>query len=282
MTEESVIEESATGAAAPAAAGTAAETAFELRDVTFHYDRRPVLRGLSLRIRHGETVALVGRNGCGKSTLLRLLGGMARPSGGSVLLDGRDIAGLGRRATARRVAILHQSLPPVPGMTARQLVRQGRFAHRGVLGLLRDAEDEVTRTAMERAGVAELADRPLETLSGGERQRVRLALALAQDTRILLLDEPTTYLDVRHQLEVMELVRAFAERLTVVMVLHDLDHAARYAGRLLALRDGRLAADGPPADVLSPALLRDVFGVAGRVLTDERYGTPVCRLDAPV
>ncbi|MFC4564359.1 ABC transporter ATP-binding protein [Nocardiopsis mangrovi] len=257
--------------------------ALRLDRVGFGYAReQAVLHGVDLAIPRGETVALVGRNGCGKSTLLRLFAGALRPTSGRVLLDGEDIASMGRRAIARRIAVLHQALPPIPGMTARRLVRQGRFAHRGVLGMLRDTEDDTTRRAMDRAGVAGLADRPLESLSGGERQRVRLALALAQDTPVLLLDEPTTYLDVRHQLEVLELVADFAERLTVVMVLHDLDHAARYADRIVALRDGAVAADGGPADVVRDSMLRDVFGVSGRVLLDERHGTPYCRLDTPV
>ncbi|GAA1081087.1 ABC transporter ATP-binding protein [Nocardiopsis composta] len=268
---------------APDAPAGSAPAALHAEGVGFGYDAgNPVLRGVHLEVRQGETVALVGRNGCGKSTLLRLLAGALRPTSGRVLVGGDDAARLGRRELARRVAVLHQALPPVPGMTARQLVRQGRFAHRGVLGMLRDTEDATAREAMRRAGVEELADRPLEALSGGERQRVRLALALAQDAPVLLLDEPTTYLDVRHQLDVLELVAEFAERLTVVMVLHELDHAARYADRIVALREGAVAADGPPREVVRESLLRDVFGVRGRVLHDDRLGTPYCRLDAPV
>ncbi|MFD6952108.1 iron ABC transporter ATP-binding protein [Nocardiopsis sp. TSRI0078] len=259
-------------------------TVYRVEGVSFGYGaaEAPVLGGIDLHVPVGQTLALVGRNGCGKSTLLRLLAGTLRPGRGRVLLEGRDLAGMSRREVARRVAVLHQSLPPVHGMTVRRLVRQGRFAHRGVLGMLNEAEDGATRSAMERAGVAALADRSLETLSGGERQRVRLALALAQQSPVLLLDEPTTYLDVRHQLEVLELVAAFGEELTVVMVLHDLDHAARYADRIVALRRGRIAAQGTPREVVTEPVLREVFGVRARVLSDERFGTPYCRLDAPV
>jgi iron complex transport system ATP-binding protein len=209
-------------------------------------------------------------------------GGPGGPRGGVWGGVGGPRPRWGRGACPGGVAVLHQSLPPVHGMTVRRLVRQGRFAHRGVLGMLSEAEDEATRSAMERAGVAEFADRPLERLSGGERQRVRLALALAQQTPVLLLDEPTTYLDVRHQLEVLELVAAFGEELTVVMVLHDLDHAARYADRIVALREGRIAAQGEPGDVVTEETLREVFGVRARVLRDEHFNTPYCRLDAPV
>jgi iron complex transport system ATP-binding protein len=255
--------------------------AYRVEGLTFGYGERPVLSDVDLRVPEGETLALVGRNGCGKSTLLHLLAGTLRPDRGRVLLQGRDMAALSRRATARRVAVLHQTLPPVPGLTVRRLVRQGRFAHRGVLGMLNETEDGVTRGAIERAGVAHLADRALESLSGGERQRVRLALALAQDTPLLLLDEPTTYLDVRHQLEVLELVAGLGADLTVVMVLHDLDHAARYADRIVALHQGRVAAQGTPEEVVTPSVLREVFGVRARVARDEVLGTPYCRLDAP-
>ncbi|GAA4895331.1 ABC transporter ATP-binding protein [Streptomyces coeruleoprunus] len=214
----------------------------------FGYPGRAVLDGVDLSVSAGESVALVGLNGCGKSTLLRLCAGLLKPAAGRVLLDGDDVARLSRRAAARRVALLHQSAPPVPGMTVRQLVRQGRYAARGPLGMLRDGDDEVCARAMADVGVAAWADRPVDALSGGERQRVRLAMALAQDTRVLLLDEPTTYLDLRHQLEVLQTVeRLRAERgLTVLMVLHDLGHAARFAERIVALRAGRVAADGPP------------------------------------
>ncbi|WP_338018162.1 ABC transporter ATP-binding protein [Streptomyces taklimakanensis] len=252
--------------------------------VEFGYPGRPVLRGVDLRIGAGELVALVGLNGCGKSTLLRLVAGLSRPAAGRVLLGGDDLARLPRRAAARRVALLHQSAPAVPGMTVRHLVRQGRYAARGPLGMLREGDDAVCRRAMADVGVADWADRPVDSLSGGERQRVRLAMALAQDTRVLLLDEPTTYLDLRHQLEVLRtVVRLREERaLTVVMVLHDLAHAARFAERLVALRDGRVAADGPPARVVTPGLLADVLGVAGRVGRDPEGGWPVCYPDHPI
>ncbi|KUL46170.1 iron ABC transporter ATP-binding protein [Streptomyces sp. NRRL F-4489] len=250
----------------------------------FGYPGREVLRGVDMAVAGGELVALVGLNGCGKSTLLRLCAGLLRPAAGRVLLDGAEVGGLSRRATARRIALLHQSAPAVPGMTVRQLVRQGRYAVRGPLGMLRDGEDPVCARAMADAGVAAWADRPVEALSGGERQRVRLAMALAQDTRVLLLDEPTTFLDPRHQLEVMAtVVRLRAERgLTVVMVLHDIGQAARFADRIVALRDGLVVADGAPEAVVTPRLLADALGVAGRVGQDPEGGWPVCYLDHPL
>ncbi|MEU2506431.1 ABC transporter ATP-binding protein [Streptomyces sp. NPDC007863] len=252
--------------------------------VHFGYAGRPVLRGVDLTVEPGELTALVGLNGCGKSTLLRLAAGLLRPGEGRVLLGPYDLARLSRRAAARHVALLHQSAPAVPGMTVRQLVRQGRYAARGPLGMLREGDDAVARRALEDVGVGDWAERPVEALSGGERQRVRLAMALAQDTRVLLLDEPTTYLDLHHQLDVLRtVVRLREERgLTVVMVLHDLAHAARFAERIVALRDGRVVADGTPKDVVTPAFLADVLKVSGRVGRDPEGGWPVCYPDHPL
>lgn len=181
--------------------------------LAFGYPGRPVLRGVDLSIRAGELVALIGLNGCGKSTFLKLAAGLLTPSGGRVLLDGEDVVRLSRRTAARRVALLHQSAPSVPGLTVRQLVRQGRYAARGPWGMLREGDDEVTSRALADVGVTAWVDRPVDALSGGERQRVRLAMALAQDARVLFLDEPTTYLDLRHQLEVLQtVVRLRAEQ----------------------------------------------------------------------
>ncbi|MFI9616527.1 ABC transporter ATP-binding protein [Streptomyces sp. NPDC052023] len=252
--------------------------------VHFGYPGRPVLRGVDLTVRPGELTALIGLNGCGKSTLLRLAAGLLQPDEGRVRLGGDDLARLSRRATARRVALLHQSAPAVPGMTVRHLVRQGRYAARGPLGMLREGDDPVVHRALRDVGVAEWADRDVDALSGGERQRVRLAMALAQDTRVLLLDEPTTYLDLHHQLDVLQtVVRLREERgLTVVMVLHDLAHAARFAERVVALRDGRVVADGAPGEVVTPGLLADVLKVAGRVGRDPEGGWPVCYPDHPL
>ncbi|MFF5103334.1 ABC transporter ATP-binding protein [Streptomyces sp. NPDC000134] len=259
-------------------------TGIHVEGVHFGYPGRPVLQGVDLTVRPGELTALTGLNGCGKSTLLRLAAGLLRPDRGRVLLGGEDLAGLSRRATARRVALLHQSAPAVPGMTVRHLVRQGRYAARGPLGMLREGDDPVVRRALRDVGVERWADRDVDALSGGERQRVRLAMALAQDTRVLLLDEPTTYLDLHHQLDVLRtVVRLRAERgLTVVMVLHDLGHAARFAERIVALREGRVVADGTPEEVVTPGLLADVLRVAGRVGRDPEGGWPVCYPDHPL
>lgn len=260
-------------------------TTIEARGLTFSYGGDPVLSEVDLTVSSGEFVALVGVNGCGKSTLLRMFAGLLGPAAGTVLLDGVPLSGLSRREVARRVAVLHQTLPPVPGLTVRQLVRQGRYPARGALGMLWEPDaDHHADQALDLTGVAHLADRVLDTLSGGERQRVRLALAVAQRAPVLLLDELTAHLDIRHQLEVLGLVRELraTRGLTVVAVLHEIDHAARFAERVVALHGGRVHADGPPGQVITPELLAEVFGVAGRVVVDELHGTPRCLPDHPL
>ncbi|MBP2475374.1 iron complex transport system ATP-binding protein [Crossiella equi] len=249
--------------------------------LTVRFGDRTILSTVDLTVADGQWLALVGRNGCGKSTLLRVLAGLHEPDEGLVHLGREPLHSLGRREVARRIAVLPQAMPAVPGLTVRQLVRQGRYAVRGPLGMLRAGDDDQVRRALADTGVENYADAAVDRLSGGERQRVRLALALAQDAPVLLLDEPTTYLDVRHQLEVLELVaRLRAERgLTVVTVLHDLAQAARYADRVLALKDGVVHADGPAAEVVDEELLAGVFGVRGRVWRDDRTGRPACAYD---
>ncbi|CCH30602.1 ABC transporter ATP-binding protein [Actinosynnema sp. NPDC047251] len=236
--------------------------------VRVRFGDNEVLKGVDLAVGAGEWLSLLGQNGSGKTTLLRVLAGLLEPSRGAVLLDGGPLEALSRRDIARRIALLPQTTPYVHGLTVRQFVRQGRYAARGPLGMLGESDDEQVRAALRDTGVAEWADTPLERLSGGQRQRVRLALALAQDAPVLLLDEPTTFLDIRHQIDVLNLVRALQRErgLTVVAVLHDLAQAARYSDRVVALREGVVHADGAPSEVVDAALLREVYGVAGEVL----------------
>lgn len=179
---------------------------------------------------------------------------------------------------ARRLAILPQGPVAPEGLTVRELVEQGRFPHVGALRMLRTQDHAAISAALERTGMRAFAQRPLDALSGGERQRAWIALALAQETPILLLDEPTTFLDIDHQLEVLELVRQLNQErgMTVVMVLHDLNQAARYSDRMVVLQRGRIVADGLPVAVLTPALLERVFGVRANIVTDPASGTPVC------
>ncbi len=240
----------------------------ELDDVDFAYAapggvERQVLRGVSLRLQQGELVALVGTNGSGKTTLLRLLAGTLPPTSGRVALHGRELHGLSRTAIARRVALLPQSLELPHGFSVSELVEMGRTAHAERLFGATDRDRAAVRRALHEAGAAELADRHPAELSGGERQRVLVAMALAQEPELLLLDEPTLHLDLAHQVTLLESVVALqrARRATVVAVFHDLNLAAAFAPRVAVLADGRIVADGPPRDVLTPNFVERVFGV---------------------
>jgi iron complex transport system ATP-binding protein len=225
---------------------------------------RPVLSGLDLALRAGDLVALLGPNGSGKTTLLRLLTGQLRPDRGSVTFGGRPVAEWRRDALARRVAVLPQQLELPTGFRVAELVEMGRAPHaRSLFGST--AEDErAVRRALRDADAADLAHRFADQLSGGERQRVLVAMALAQEPELLLLDEPTLHLDLAHQVALLSAIRRLrAQRgLTVLAVLHDLNLAAAFAPRVVILADGRVAADGPPDEVLTPALVERVFGIA--------------------
>jgi len=227
-----------------------------------------VLRRLTLEVRDGEIVALVGPNGSGKSTLLRALARVLSPKAGAVYLEGKSMRDWPTREVARRLALLPQGPTLAADLTVEELVRLGRSPHQGLLGLPTRKDDEAVSRAIAETGIETMARRRVSELSGGERQRVWVAMALAQEPQVLLLDEPTTFLDLNHQLEVLDLIRYLnRERgLTVGMVLHDLNQAARYCGRVVVLREGEVYADGSPAEVLTPKTLREVFGVEGRVL----------------
>jgi iron complex transport system ATP-binding protein len=237
--------------------------------ITVGYGRQPVLEGLDFALAEGSFTAIVGPNGCGKSTLLRALGRLLRPRGGEVLLDGARIDTLPTREVARVLGMLPQSPVAPEGITGADLVTRGRHPHQAWFRQWSRDDEAVVARAMEETGVLDLADRPVDALSGGPRQRAWIAMALAQGTDLLLLDEPTTHLDLAHAVEVLDLVDRLHDRgRTVVMVLHDLNLAARYADHLVAMRDGRIVAAGPPREVLTPHLLADVFGLRAVVLPD--------------
>ena len=228
---------------------------------------RPVLDGLAFRVGEGERIALVGPNGAGKTTLLRAVAGLV-PYAGRLALRGRDVAAWPARARAREVALVRQQADLAVDFTAEELVALGRAPHLGWTERLRADDRARVRDALGAVDLGALARRPVTQLSGGEQQRVALAQALAQDAPLLLLDEPTAHLDVRHQLDLLARLDSLAAAgRTVVAALHDLDRAAAFADRLWVLSDGALAADGPPADVLTPALLRRAFGVEADVET---------------
>jgi iron complex transport system ATP-binding protein len=245
--------------------------------VTLAYDERVVVRDLDLQLTDGSFTAIVGPNGCGKSTLLRALGRLLRPRSGQVLLDGRSIARTPTREVARVLGLLPQTPVAPAGLTVADLVGRGRHPHQSWLRQWSAEDEAVVAEAMAWTDIGELADRPVDELSGGQRQRAWISMALAQGTDLLLLDEPTTYLDLSHQIDVLELVaRLHTERgRTVVVVLHDLNLAARYAQRLVAMRDGELVASGTPHEVLTEQLLADVFDLEARVVPDPVAGTPM-------
>ena len=241
--------------------------------LTLGYRGREVLRDVSLSIAPGEFVAIVGPNASGKSTLLRAIGRAHRPQRGRVTLDGDDLYRLPPREVARRLALLPQLMETEIDLTVEELAWRGRLPHQRMLRPTTDRDAQVVEEALRATDSWELRARPLGALSGGERQRAWIALALAQEPRVLLLDEPTTFLDLRHQLEVMETLRALrAGGLSVVCVLHDLALGARYADRLIGIARGGIAFDGPPAEALDADVLSDVFGVPMDVLTDPATG----------
>lgn len=240
-------------------------------------DDRVVIDGLDLELPHGAVTTIIGANGSGKSTLLRALARLLRPSAGRVLLDGHDVHRMRTRQLAKRLGLLPQGPVTPEGITVRDLVRRGRTPHTSLLRQWSAADETALVAALAATDLAELADEPVDALSGGQRQRAWLALVIAQGTPLLLLDEPTTFLDIAHQLDVLDLVRRLnrEEGRTVVMVLHDLNQACRYADHLVALRDGAVAAAGAPAEVVTEELVAEVFDLEARIVPDPVTGTPL-------
>ncbi|WP_410538088.1 ABC transporter ATP-binding protein [Streptomyces sp. KL2] len=276
MTDTTTAPAAADGPDAPASRLSA-------RDLTLAYESRTVVDGLDLDVPDGRVTVVVGPNACGKSTLLRALGRLLRPRRGAVLLDGRELDRVPTRAVARSLGLLPQAPVAPEAITVADLVARGRQPHQRWWQQWSEADERAVTDAMEGTGVTELADRAVDELSGGQRQRVWIAMALAQETELLLLDEPTTYLDIAHQVEVLDLVRRLNRERgrTVVMVLHDLNQAARYADHLVAMRGGRIVAQGPPAKTVTAALVREVFGLEAVVVPDPVTGGPLVVPGAP-
>ncbi|WP_311065120.1 ABC transporter ATP-binding protein [Halomonas sp. DWK9] len=244
--------------------------------LSMSYGHRQVIRELGVSLPSGQVTAIVGPNGCGKSTLLSGLARLHTPDSGTVLLNGRDIAQMPARKLATKLALLPQEAVAPEGLTVTELIRFGRQPHQGWLRQWSAEDQQVVHYALAAAGLEALADRPLEALSGGQRQRAWIAMTIAQQTPLLLLDEPTSALDLGHQIEVFELVRDLAcHGRTVVMVLHDLASACRYADHLIAMRDGQIIAQGAPADVVTPALVRELYQVECTLLLDPDTGSPL-------
>ncbi len=247
------------------------------RDVTLGYGGEPVVHELTTPLPDGQTTVIVGANACGKSTLLRGMARLLRPTSGAVLLDGQAITSLPSRQVARSLGLLPQNPVTPEGITVVDLVGRGRHPHQGAFRRWSSEDEQAVAQALELTDTLDLADRLVDELSGGQLQRVWIAMALAQQTDLLLLDEPTTYLDVAHEVEVLDLLADLNETrgTTIVMVLHDLNLAARYADHLIAMREGRIVAAGVPAEVITEDCVRTVFGMECRVIEDPVTTTPM-------
>lgn len=252
--------------------------ALTTRRLTLSYDKTAIVQDLSLVIPAGKITVLVGSNGCGKSTLLRGLARLLKPRSGTVYLDSQSIFTLSTREVAKQLGILPQGPTAPEGLTVRELVAQGRYPHQGWLQQWSKEDEWKTEQALLTTRMMELSDRALDTLSGGQRQRAWIAMALAQDTPILLLDEPTTFLDLAHQIEVLDLLYELnqTQGRTIVMVLHDLNQACRYADHLVALHQGQVVAQGAPPAVMTATLVREVFGLESCIISDPVSGMPLC------
>jgi iron complex transport system ATP-binding protein len=242
---------------------------------TIGYDKRIISRDLSVSIPDRSFTVIVGPNASGKSTLLRGLSRLVKPSAGHVVLDGADITSFKTKEVARRVGLLPQSSIAPDGITVADLVARGRYPHQGFVRQWTEADEQAVQRAMHQTSVTELSDRLVDELSGGQRQRVWVAMALAQHTDILLLDEPATFLDITHQIELMELLTDLHHvGHTLVAVLHDLNHAARYGTHLIAMKDGQVVAEGRPDQIVTAELVEEVFGLRCLVVPDPVAGTP--------
>lgn len=253
------------------------EPRLEARGATIGYDKRVIAEGLNVAIPDQSLTVIVGPNACGKSTLLRALSRLLKPTAGDVVLDGKTIHGYKARDVAQRLGLLPQTSIAPDGITVADLVARGRYPHQKLLRQWSREDEAAVADAMAATRVGPLSRRLVDELSGGQRQRVWVAMVLAQQTPILLLDEPTTFLDIAHQIELLDLLRDLNRRSghTIVAVLHDLNQACRYATHLIAMRDGKIAAEGRPQDVVTPTLVEDVFGLPCVVIEDPISHTPL-------
>jgi len=245
--------------------------------LTLGYDDKIVARDLSVNIPDGELTVIIGPNACGKSTLLRTLSRLLQPTAGQVWLDGQAIGRYPTKEVARRLSLLPQSSTAPSEILVRDLVARGRYPHQGLFSRWTSADETAVQSAMAATGVTELSGKAVDTLSGGQRQRVWIAMVLAQQTPLVLMDEPTTWLDITHQIDLLELLRELNrdQGHTLVVVLHDLNHACRYATHLIAMREGKVIASGRPSDIVTPALIEEVYGLACMIIEDPVAGTPM-------
>lgn len=250
----------------------------QAKNLTLSYGQKPIFSNLDLLVPPGKITVFIGSNGCGKSTLLRSLARLLKPQEGSILLDGKEIAKLASKEVARRLAILPQGPIAPEGLTVHQLVKQGRYPYQSWLQQWSREDEKMVKKALEVTHMNELSARSIDSLSGGQRQRAWIAMTLAQNTPTILLDEPTTYLDMTHQIEILDLLFDLNEQenRTIVMVLHDINLACRYAHHIVAVKEGRICAQGAPETIMNEKLIRDVFDMECQVTADPIFGTPLC------
>lgn len=250
----------------------------ETKDLTLSYGEQIILDQLNVTIPNGEITVLIGSNGCGKSTLLRSMARLLKPQSGAILLDGEAMMKLPTKEVAKKLAMLPQGPVSPEGLTVLQLVKQGRYPYQKWYQQWSSKDEEIVRHALQSTGMAELSDRLVDSLSGGQRQRAWIAMTLAQDTNTILLDEPTTYLDLTHQIEVLDLLFELneKEKRTIVMVLHDLNLACRYAHNIIAVKDKAVFAQGKPEEIVDRELVKSVFHLDCEVVADPIFGTPMC------
>ncbi|WP_372660474.1 ABC transporter ATP-binding protein [Cohnella sp.] len=250
----------------------------EAKGLSLTYGDQFIFEKLNLSVPIGKTTVLIGSNGCGKSTLLRSMARLLKPQGGFVELGGEDIAKLSTKEVAKKLAILPQGPTAPEGLTVLQLVKQGRYPYQSWLQQWSQEDELSVKSALQATGMTEYAERPVDSLSGGQRQRAWIAMTLAQHTGIILLDEPTTYLDMAHQIEVLDLLYELniREKRTIVMVLHDINLACRYADHIVAIRDGSVYAEGKPDEIIDAALIKAVFQLECNIMCDPLYGSPMC------
>lgn len=246
-------------------------------NLTLGYDKKTVASNLSVSIPQGELTVIIGPNACGKSTLLRTLSRLMQPQEGAVWLNGKLIREYATKEVARQLGLLPQSSIAPGDITVFDLVARGRYPHQGLFSRWREEDQQAVENAMRATGVADLADLAVDTLSGGQRQRVWIAMVLAQQTPLLLLDEPTTWLDITHQIDLLELMRQLNRENghTLVVVLHDLNHACRYATHLIAMRGGKVIAEGAPKAIVTPELIEKVYGLKCMIIDDPVSHTPL-------
>lgn len=246
--------------------------------LTIGYEEHIIVKNLKLTIPEGKITALVGANGSGKSTILKTMARLLKPKKGVVYLDGKSIHEQKTKDVAKQLAVLPQNPIAPDGLTVAELVSYGRFPHQTGFGTLTAEDKEKVTWAIEITNMSNFSNRPVDMLSGGQRQRAWIAMALAQQTPVLFLDEPTTFLDMAHQLEVLHLLQKLneEEQRTIVMVVHDLNHASRFAHNIIAIKDGNVINSGNPLEVMTPEVLQEVFGIKSDIIIDQRSGQPLC------